>query len=140
MCAVGCRSNADCVGDHSCLNGKCKNPCEDHSSVPCGNNSECRVIDHRAVCTCPDGFQGEPNVECVRYTCNKDDDCETNKKCDSSDKVCRNPCLEQGACGSNAQCRVINKMAHCTCPLGYYGNAQLECKPGTYMIYNLVQF
>jgi hypothetical protein len=23
-------------------------------------------------------------------------------------------------------------MAYCTCPLGYYGNAQLECKPGKY--------
>lgn len=88
---------------------------------------------------CPDGFQGESNIECTRYTCDKDDDCETNKKC-GFDKVCRNPCLEQGACGSNAQCKVANRMAHCTCPPGYYGNAQLECKPGNYLLYyNLVE-
>jgi len=131
---VGCRSSADCANDRSCQNGKCKNPCDVIAAgIQCGNNSECHVNDHRAVCMCPDGFQGEPNIECVRYTCNKDDDCETNKKC-GSDKVCRNPCLEQGACGSNAQCRVTNRMAYCTCPLGYYGNPQLECKQGKYNI------
>jgi hypothetical protein len=25
-------------------------------------------------------------------------------------------------------------MAHCTCPPGYYGNPQLECKPGKYYV------
>lgn len=82
------------------------------------------------MCLCPDGFQGDANTQCLPYECKKDEDCEANKKC-STDRVCRNPCLEQGACGINAQCRVVNRKPLCTCPPKHIGNAQIECKLGS---------
>lgn len=46
------------------------------------------------------------------------------------DGACRNPCLENKACGANAQCRVIERKPHCSCPPGFIGNALVECKRG----------
>lgn len=40
-------------------------------------------------------------------------------------KKCQNPC--QGACGSNAVCRVVSHTATCFCPEGYIGDAALQC-------------
>lgn len=125
---AGCRSHNDCPNDQACVSGQCHNPCTT-PKFPCGTNAQCRVSEHRAICLCPDGYQGEPSQICNQYECLKDDDCEPNKYC-SEDKACRNPCLEAGACGSNAQCRVIYRHAQCSCPPGYYGNPELECKQG----------
>jgi hypothetical protein len=44
------------------------------------------------------------------------------------ERKCRNPCLEPGTCGVNAQCRVNNRLAQCSCPPGFYGNPSIECK------------
>lgn len=123
-CIAGCRSNSDCVNDKACVNKKCQNPC---GRGVCGKNAICRSSDHRAVCLCPDGFRGDAKRGCTSYECSIDEDCEPNKRCDSSG-ACRNPCLEQGACGGNAQCRVINRKAQCSCPPDYIGNPRVECK------------
>lgn len=125
VCIPGCRQNSDCSNELSCIDKKCQNPC----NIPdaCGTNALCKVSNHRRVCLCPDGYQGEPTKACQPYECRTNDDCELNKKC-SPDGACRNPCLEQNACGVNAQCRVVERNAQCSCPPGYIGNAQIECK------------
>jgi hypothetical protein len=56
------------------------------------------------------------------------------------EKRCQNnrcvlPCLEAGACGVNAVCRSVNHKAQCLCPPGYFGNAQIDCKQGTELIF-----
>ena len=134
-CVPGCRSNLDCPNERTCLGGQCRDPC-DPAVAPCGLNALCRVSDHRAVCLCPDGYQGEPTKACKQYECLKDSDCEPNKRC-GADKACRNPCLEPGACGANAQCRVINRRAQCSCPPGYLGNPQVECRQGEFRCGNV---
>lgn len=125
VCLAGCRSSNDCSNEEICQNKKCYNPCKAPNA--CGENAVCRSTNHRKVCLCSDGYQGDPLIKCAQYECQKDDDCEASKKCDSNGS-CRNPCQEQGACGSNAQCRVIDRKPHCTCPPGYIGNALIECK------------
>lgn len=128
VCDVGCRTHSDCPVTLSCMNGKCEDPCL-HGKSPCGKNALCKVSNHRVVCLCPDRYQGEPSQECYQLECSKNEDCEANKKC-SQDGVCTNPCLQHGACGLNAQCRVIDRQAECSCPPGHYGNPKRNCKPG----------
>lgn len=125
ICLPGCKSNTDCPSELACVEQKCQDPC----LLPeaCGTNALCRVSSHRRVCLCPDGYQGEPSKECVPYECRKDNDCEINKKC-SPEGACKNPCLEQNACGVNAQCRVVDRKAQCSCTPGYIGNAEIECR------------
>uniref|UniRef100_A0A182T3U1 EGF-like domain-containing protein n=1 Tax=Anopheles maculatus TaxID=74869 RepID=A0A182T3U1_9DIPT len=124
-CVAGCRTNADCPSDRSCTNGKCVDPCA--GGKACGRDAICQVSDHRSLCLCPDGFQGDPSVGCVQYECQTNDDCELDKKCASG--KCINPCLIPGACGLNAQCRVVNRQAQCSCTPGFFGNARQECQP-----------
>lgn len=128
LCIIGCRTHSDCPSSLSCVSGQCEDPCSANGS-PCGINALCRVSNHRAVCLCPEGFQGEPSQECYQLECHRDDDCEANKRC-SEDGVCTNPCLQHGVCGFNAQCRVVNRKAECSCPPGHYGNPQSNCKKG----------
>jgi len=123
-CVAGCRTNLDCSGDKTCLNGQCLDPCA--KGQPCGENALCKVSDHRLLCLCPDGYQGEPTQKCTQYECQIDTDCENNKRCDGG--VCRNPCLESGVCGNNANCRVVNRKAQCSCAPGFLGNPEIECQ------------
>lgn len=124
-CVAGCRNNLDCASDKTCANGQCVDPCQ--QSNACGQNALCKVSEHRVLCLCPDGYQGEPTQGCSPYECRKDGDCELDKRCDSGS--CRNPCLQNGACGINAQCRVSNRRAQCSCPPGYIGNPLVDCSP-----------
>lgn len=124
-CIAGCRTHHDCPSERSCLNGQCLDPCLKDGA--CGKNALCKVSEHNAICLCPDGFQGDAKVACEQYECATDIDCEYNKFCDHGQ--CKNPCLQSDACGLNAQCRVVNRKAQCSCPPGHYGNANVECQP-----------
>lgn len=42
------------------FNSRCKDPCPG----VCALNAECRVINHNTVCTCMDGYEGEPSSNC----------------------------------------------------------------------------
>lgn len=128
LCLFGCRSHSDCPDLLSCMNGQCTDPCSS-GSAPCGLNALCRVSNHRAVCLCPEGFQGEPSRECYQLECQRHEDCEPNKHC-SEFGVCTDPCMQNGVCGINAQCRVANRQAQCSCPPGHIGNSKILCKQG----------
>lgn len=130
---MGCRTHSDCPSSLSCTNNQCIDPCNSGES-PCGINALCRVSNHRAVCLCPEGFQGEPIQECYQLECHLDEDCEPNKRC-SVGGVCTNPCLVHGVCGFNAQCRVVNRQAQCSCPPGHFGNPKVNCKKGQYKFF-----
>ena len=121
ICTAGCRTNNDCPSTQSCINSKCKDPCDEK---PCGTNAVCRASDNRAVCLCPKNYIGIPTVECVKSECSRDADCRHTEKCSSG--KCVNLC-EEGKCGLNAQCNVVNRRAECSCPSNYYGNPSVEC-------------
>eukprot|EP00095_Tigriopus_kingsejongensis_P004181 maker-scaffold47_size466558-snap-gene-3.38 protein:Tk04181 transcript:maker-scaffold47_size466558-snap-gene-3.38-mRNA-1 annotation:"hypothetical protein TcasGA2_TC011986" len=98
---------------------------------PCGADANCQPGydgrgGDRPVCTCPSGFRGDPLVRCARGECEQDRDCGSNEGCYNFN--CEDPC-RRGACGSNADCRVRNHAAVCTCPEGYYGDALVSCRP-----------
>ena len=61
---VGCKSNRDCPDYTACENRKCINPCAERD--PCASNAYCKVIGHQPVCTCPDGFIGDPRTSCTK--------------------------------------------------------------------------
>lgn len=63
-----CTKDSDCDHNEICRSQKCKNVCDD-----CGVNANCRVINRRVVCSCPQGYEGIPTVQCVkgeRVLCN----------------------------------------------------------------------
>lgn len=58
----GCSSNNDCPDYTACENRKCINPCAKPKA--CAPNANCRVTKHKAICTCPDGYVGSPQLSC----------------------------------------------------------------------------
>lgn len=58
-----CESDYECSNDKSCMNNKCINPCDEIPGI-CGQNSECHVQIHRAVCSCKSGFTGNAQFIC----------------------------------------------------------------------------
>lgn len=60
-CKPECVLNSDCDHKRSCVNMKCVDPCENL----CGLNTECRVTNHRPVCSCLDNHFGNPLDMCI---------------------------------------------------------------------------
>ena len=58
----GCTSNNDCPDYTACQNRKCINPCA--ADNICAPNAICTVTRHRALCACPDGYIGTPEISC----------------------------------------------------------------------------
>lgn len=59
---AGCDNNNDCPDHASCRNRLCINPCA--LDDPCSKNANCKVLNHEPVCTCPDGYIGDPTISC----------------------------------------------------------------------------
>lgn len=90
---------------------------------PCGTYAQCREINNQAVCSCLPGYIGSPPT--CRPECVVSSDCASNEACQN--QKCINPCL--GACGLNAECRVVNHNPICTCLPRYTGSALASCHP-----------
>lgn len=94
------------------------NPC---IPSPCGPNSDCRVHETRAVCSCLIGMLGTPpncRPECVIHQ-----DCPSHLACVSN--KCKDPCI--GSCGINAICLTQNHRPICSCMEGYTGDPFSGC-------------
>ena len=61
--SVGCEVDDDCPDYTACRNRQCINPCA--RDDPCAKSAICRVVNHNAVCTCPNGFIGSPHTKCT---------------------------------------------------------------------------
>ena len=61
-CRPECLVNSDCPNLLACMNKKCKDPCIN----ACGLNARCSVINHNPVCTCIDGYKGDPFYSCEK--------------------------------------------------------------------------
>ena len=97
------------------------------SSISCGPNSECRIVDGLPKCNCISGYTGNPpncKSECVG-----NNDCKENQVC--VQKRCRSACL--GKCAKGARCLVDpqTKSATCKCRKGFEGDPEKECLPAT---------
>lgn len=59
-CRPECIVSSDCTKDRACSNQKCINPCPG----TCGIKATCQVINHNPICSCLQGFIGDPFVRC----------------------------------------------------------------------------
>ena len=123
-CLPGCTRDNDCNSKEACISGQCQDAC---TNAGCAPTADCRVANHRPVCLCPQGLQGNPKTECRKVECVRNQDCETAKSC--QDGSCVNLCLLPNACGINAQCKSIRHRKQCACPPNYVGNPSVECVP-----------
>jgi len=60
----GCLSHDQCQDMEACRGGNCVNPCLDSS--PCARTAQCLAQQHRAICSCPQGTQGDPFTNCYQ--------------------------------------------------------------------------
>ncbi|RXG61182.1 hypothetical protein Avbf_05571 [Armadillidium vulgare] len=60
---ISCESNDECSMDNSCINNVCYDAC---SFGTCSEDAECKVSNHRPVCICPSGSDGNPLSGCQK--------------------------------------------------------------------------
>lgn len=108
-CKRECTNNEDCASDKTCINYKCKNPC----LGSCGLNTLCTVRLHTVMCSCQEGYSGDPFLSCFEIP----------------QITSKDPCSPT-PCGTNARCRVTRDNAPvCACEPGYFGNPYESCRP-----------
>lgn len=110
-CRPECVTSSECPSDQACINQKCKDPCPGL----CGAEAECRVISHTPSCYCPEGYEGDPFVQCSRK--------QLPPQLDHVD-----PC-NPSPCGQNARCIARNGAGSCQCFPEYFGNPYEGCRP-----------
>jgi len=139
-CKPNCLISSECAPNKACINQRCTDPC----SNLCAPNSQCKVINHKAICTCKPGFTGDPIKRCLKIKSKHQilRFCYLNNslllltpmlvllvnylEC-STDKT--NPC-DKNPCGFNSVCRSYDNQPVCSCRAGYIGlppNCRLEC-------------
>lgn len=61
-CRPECLVSSECSQDKACVNQRCVDPC----IGTCGQNAKCQVINHNPICSCSNGYTGDPFVRCTR--------------------------------------------------------------------------
>ena len=98
-----CTQDPDCPQSEACINERCIDPCI--VSNPCAPQAQCTTRAHHPVCTCPQGYGGDPYTQCYRPECRTDSDCPLDKACINEN--CLNPCANSDRpCGRGAECIV----------------------------------
>lgn len=110
-CRPECTSNTDCDTNKACINKKCRDPC----LGSCGVNAQCRVVSHTPMCSCQNGYTGDPFQYCTVKVAQIAQERPT-------------PCIPS-PCGANAECKERNNIGSCTCIPGYFGDPYVACKP-----------
>jgi hypothetical protein len=59
-CRPECVVSSECPQNRACVNLKCVDPCPG----TCGVNARCEVINHSPICSCNQGFTGDPFTRC----------------------------------------------------------------------------
>jgi len=59
-CRPECTINPECPPQLACMQQKCRDPCVGL----CGPNAQCSVVNHHAICTCINGYTGNPFSAC----------------------------------------------------------------------------
>ncbi|KAK0161335.1 hypothetical protein PV327_009816 [Microctonus hyperodae] len=118
-----CNENLKCDNNKICFLFDCIDPCQWHS--PCGRNANCRVNNHKRICECPSGYEGNAYTSgCEKKSsdlavsdiekkfCFWDAECPNYEKCIGSrcDSACKNV-----ECGDNTVCYTANHVYVCDC-------------------------
>lgn len=107
-CRPECVLNSECPSQQACIQQRCKDPCPGS----CGFEATCHVLNHTPICTCNDGFEGDPFVQCKPKAIAEDT------------PIVRDFCSEN-PCGINAEC--VDQQ--CRCTADYQGNPYEGCRP-----------
>lgn len=59
-CRPECVLNTECPSNRACINNKCVDPCPG----TCGDLASCIVVNHSPLCSCLEGYLGNPLVAC----------------------------------------------------------------------------
>lgn len=59
-CRPECVLSSECSWNKACVNQKCVDPC----LGACGKNSDCKVKNHSPICSCRNGYTGNPFSVC----------------------------------------------------------------------------
>ena len=116
---AGCTTDDTCPPEKACRNGVCEEPCD------CAPTAKCRVIGHKPVCACPEGYTGDPLKGCFKAGCTVDEECPGTHACINGQ--CK-PVCNPVTCESGAICQGIRHKAICECPPGTRGNPDFGCK------------
>lgn len=128
-CRPECTINSECSSNLACMRQKCKDPCPGS----CGTNAECSVVNHTPICTCLNGYTGDPFTSCHPKPPRKSLKPKTKKKNSiqfNSPQILAekepvvDPC-NPSPCGPNAQC----DNGVCTCLPEYLGDPYRGCRP-----------
>lgn len=60
---AACSVDRDCGDPDKCVEGTCRDACY---VDPCGANAICKSRLHASTCTCPIGYTGNPQVQCLK--------------------------------------------------------------------------
>lgn len=107
-CRPECTINSECSSNKACIKQKCADPCPGS----CGVGAICVVLNHNSICTCPEGFTGDPFTNCYL------------KPQEIAPVEIQDPC-NPNPCGSNAQCND----GICRCLPEYQGDPYQGCRP-----------
>nr|UEK51539.1 NOTCH1-like protein [Parasacculina yatsui] len=122
---IHCHAPQLAVHQRSQARGPPAPPTDPCAGGVCGINANCEAVNGRAVCSCPQGSQGDPLTSCRRGECTYDSECPLRQAC--IDVKCQDPCLG-GVCGVGAKCSVENHRAICSCPKNYLGDPFTLCR------------
>lgn len=149
-CRPECVVSSECSFDKACINQHCVNPCVEKV---CGDNAVCTVMNHSPLCTCQDGYSGNPFARCYHVAIaprknqsrflsrflNSPPFLNSIKILDVNSLSCAivsiapvqdessNPCVPS-PCGLFAQCTNQVGVAACRCIEHYYGSPP-NCRP-----------
>lgn len=99
------------------IDQKCVDPC----LGACGFASRCQVVNHNPVCSCLEGYEGDPFRSCNRIPVRE--------------IVPKDPCPQ---CGANAQCKLRGDTGYCQCNPEYFGDPYTGCKPECVVSYQIL--
>lgn len=127
-CRPECVISSECSLSKACVNQKCIDPC----SGSCGFNAKCQVINHNPICTCAEGFTGDPFFRCSQIrknTKNSQKNSSTLSKPISAEvpEIIENPC-NPSPCGPNSACKVVGTSPSCSCIPEFIGSPP-NCRP-----------
>lgn len=121
-CKPECTINAECSSHLACIREKCQDPCPGS----CGISAKCTVLNHIPICTCVEGFTGDPFTQCIpkqEGTVKK-----LNHYCIFIKHLILDVQVDQIPscnCGPNAIC--LEK--ECICPPDLLGDPYAGCRP-----------
>lgn len=56
-----CTVDPECPTSLACIREKCQDPCQ---RTTCGIHAQCKAANHRAICSCIPGYEGDPYRIC----------------------------------------------------------------------------